>query len=121
MSHVPCCNLHPERRMVLTSVMVRNAGGALETFEAYQCRKWDCTRHYVAGRGYFDISDPTCDYLEDPAARTHRCPQHSQVLFARWSESGNGYLYQCPVADCDFTEPFAAASRREMHFTAALT
>lgn len=119
MAYLPCCNLHPDCRMVPTAVLVHNPAGAVETFEAYQCRKWDCKRHYAAGRGYFDITDPACEYVEDPAARRHSCPHHAEVLFVRWSDSGYGYTYQCPVEACDFTEPFPAAARAARYVTAA--
>jgi hypothetical protein len=92
--------------MVPTAVLVHNSTGAIETFEAYQCRRVHCTRHYEPGRGYFDITDPNCEYVEDQAAGHHVCPCHREVLFVRWSEGGYGYLYQCPVPDCDFTEPY---------------
>jgi len=39
MTHLPCCNLHPDCRMVPTVVLVHNSIGAMETFEAYQCRR----------------------------------------------------------------------------------
>lgn len=106
MSYLPCCNVHPDCRMVPTAVLVHNSIGAIETFEAYQCRRLHCTRHYAAERGYFDITDPACECVEDSTARNHFCPYHGEVLFVRWSDTGYGCVYQCPSADCDFTEPY---------------
>jgi hypothetical protein len=57
MAHLPCCNLHPDCRMVPTVVLVHNSIGATEIFEAYQCRRMRCTRHYTAETSHFDITD----------------------------------------------------------------
>ena len=108
MAHLPCCNLHPDCRMVPTVVLVHNTVGATETFEAYQCPRMHCTRYYTAERGYFDITDPACECVEDSTARNHCCPHHRATLFVRWSDDGYGYVYECPVADCGFMQPFPA-------------
>jgi predicted RNA-binding Zn-ribbon protein involved in translation (DUF1610 family) len=115
MAHLPCCNLHPDCRMVQTVVLVHNSIAAIETFEAYQCRRMHCTRHYTAGRGYFDITDPACQYVEDSTATNHSCPHHGETLFVRWSDDGYGYVYECPVADCGFTEPLHPIGRAEKY------
>ena len=99
--------------MAPTVVLVHNAVGAIEIFEAYQCRRTHCTRYYAAGRGYFDITDPDCKCVEDLAARSHFCIRHDATLFIRWSDDGNGYVYECPVADCSFTEPLPPIGRAE--------
>ena len=110
MANVPCCNLHPDCRMAATVVRVHNSVAGIETFEAYQCRRMHCTRHYAAGRGYFDITDPACECVEDPAARSHACPYHAETLFVRWSDDGHGYVYECPMGDCGYTAPFYPAA-----------
>jgi predicted RNA-binding Zn-ribbon protein involved in translation (DUF1610 family) len=105
--------------MVPTIVLIHNPAGTIETFEAYQCRRMHCTRHYSAGRGYFDITDPTCECIEDSGAREHICPNHGEVLFIRWSDDGYGYVYECPISDCGYTQPHHSIIRTEKWFTAS--
>ena len=119
MANLPCCNLHPDCRMVPTVVLVHNSIGAIETFESYQCRRMRCTRYYAADRGYFDITDPACECVEDATARNHSCPHHGETLFVRWSDDGYGYIYECPVADCGFTQPFPPMGRAEQSLVAS--
>jgi hypothetical protein len=106
-------NCTPTGRMAPTVVLVHNPIGAVETFEAYQCRRMHCTRHYTAERGYFDITEPSCEYVEDSTVRNHSCPRHGQTLFVLWSDDGYDYVYECPVSDCGFTEPLDSIGRAE--------
>jgi hypothetical protein len=111
MAHVPCCNLHPDCRMVPTAVLIESPAGVRHIFEAYQCPKWQCTKYYAAGRGYFDITDPLSEYVEDCAARSYSCPLHAEILFARCDDEGGSRVYQCPVSECQFTQPYHPADR----------
>jgi hypothetical protein len=120
LTHFPCCNLHPESgNMVPTVVLVHNSDGAVVTFEAYQCRRMSCTRYYSAERGYFDITDPACEYVEDSTARNHCCPRHRETLFVRWSDDGSGHVYECPVAGCGFTQPLRSNGYAEQRLMAS--
>ncbi len=88
--------------MVLTVVLVHNSDEA--AFEAYQCRRMSCTRHYTVERGYFDITNQLASTLRTQQRGTTAVRVRGETLFVRWSDGGSGHVYERPVAGCDFTQ-----------------
>ncbi len=106
MGRIPQCNLHPDRFMFQTAVRVQNSTGEAEYFEAYRCVQSGCTRHYALKKGYFDLIGPDSTFVEDVTAKTHFCPADKEVLVV--NQRNKGYVYRCPVEDCDYAEPYGS-------------
>ncbi len=104
MGRIPQCNLHPDRFMFQTAVRVQNPNGEAECFEAYRCVQSGCTRHYALKKGYFDIIGPDSTFVQDGSAKAHFCPTDREVLVV--NRLNMGYVYRCPVEDCDYAEPY---------------
>lgn len=101
----PLCDLHhaPMERMMLDEDLKE-----IRAFHA--CGRHDCTRIFRDSVGYQDFVEGAFD---DSRSSVQRCPRCGSVLYlAEVDHSQKIETWECPQADCDFSEDHLSPSAR---------
>lgn len=62
----------------------------------YGCNELECTRHYDADKGYFDVVDGRVRKQEDQ----RHCPNDESPLFLNSISPDAIETWRCPLPDC---------------------
>ncbi len=101
----PLCDLHhtPMRR-----VMRENDADEIRSYHA--CERSDCTRIFRDSDGYTDLLR---DGFDDSRACLRPCPLCGSVTFlAEVDRASKTETWECPSAECAFSEEHTAPSGR---------
>ena len=101
----PLCDLHhvPMRR-----VMLEEDSEEVRSFHA--CERRDCTRVFRDLTGY---SDWIAGEFDDSRVCTKACTRCGAVLYlAAVNRSQKIEIWECPQAECDFSEAYPSPSAR---------
>lgn len=101
----PLCDLH---HTFMRRVMLEEESEEVRSYHA--CERRDCTRIFRDFDGYSDLIQGGFD---DSRASARKCPRCGAVLYlAAVNQSQKMETWECPQADCDFSEESRSASGR---------
>lgn len=101
----PLCDLHhtPMRRLMLEE-------DSEEIRSYHACNRRGCTRVFRDSNGYSDLIDGNFD---ESRASVRKCPLCAAVLYlAEVDHSQKIEIWECPYAECDFSQDFSSPSAR---------
>lgn len=101
----PLCDLH---HTSMERMMLEEDSEEIRSFHA--CRRSDCTRVFHDSIGYLDFAEGAFD---DSRTSIQKCPRCGSVLYlAQVDHSQKIETWECPQANCDFSEDHSSPSAR---------
>ena len=101
----PLCDLH---HTSMNRMMLDEDLDEIRSFHA--CGRQNCTRVFRDSAGYLDYVEGGFD---DSRPSIHRCPCCGSVLYlAEVDHSQKIETWECPQADCEFSENHSSPSAR---------